>query len=56
MKFMSKVWATTNGFSEDKRKRRRQHRKSAKQLLQEGGSICTSVAIWHLYQARYWKR
>ena len=41
------------GFSHDRRKRRRQHRKAAKVLLSYGSSIFNGVAAWHLYQARH---
>lgn len=49
------------GFSADKRKRRRQHRTAAKQLLTNGGffnrfsapgSTFWQVAQWHKAQAR----
>lgn len=40
------------GYSFDKRKRRRQHRRNAKDLSNQG-SIFASVARWNLYQARY---
>lgn len=50
------------GFSADKRRRRNQHRRAAKQLLKSGGffnglsargSTFHAVAMWHLAQARY---
>jgi hypothetical protein len=37
----------------DKRRRRRQHRRAAKQLRELGGGTCESVARWHLANARY---
>lgn len=48
-------------FSSDKRKRRRQHRVAAREMLAGGsllnatsrpGSTLHSVAMWHLSQAR----
>lgn len=53
--------ASQLGFSSDKRKRRRQHRKAADHLLREGGffndmsargSTLNQIAAWHLAQAR----
>lgn len=50
------------GYSNDKRKRRNQHRTNAKKLLKSGGffnnysavgSSFWYVAQWHLSQARY---
>jgi hypothetical protein len=52
-------------FSTDKRKRRRQHRRAAKRLIENGtllnaratsGTVPYSVAWWHLQQARYLER
>jgi len=49
------------GFSSDKRKRRRQHRRQADNLLKSGGffnglsspgSTLFSIARWHKQQAR----
>lgn len=42
------------GYSDDRRKRRNQHRTAAKQLLHNaGGGTFRSVAHWHLMQARW---
>lgn len=49
-------------FSSDKRKRRRQHRRAARRLIEMGtllnaralpGMTPHAVARWHLQQARY---
>lgn len=57
--------ATAMGYSGDKRKRRRAHRRAARQLIDGGtlfnakapcGSGPHAVAMWHLFQARYWGR
>lgn len=62
MRVMSPTEAITQGFSSDKRRRRRQHRLAARDLLRGGGffngfsargSTMHSVALWHLFQARY---
>jgi hypothetical protein len=54
--------AISMGFSPDRRKRKRQHRKSARFLLTNGGffnsysapgSTFFEVAAWHLKQARF---
>ena len=56
---------TQAGFSPDKRRRRRQHRKAARALIAGGtlfngsappGSIPWCAAQWHLLMARRWKR
>lgn len=58
---LSTARALKMGYSADKRKRRRQHRQAAQQLLGAGtllnaraprGSIPGTVAAWHLAQAR----
>lgn len=57
--------ASALGYSDDKRRRRRQHRRNARDLLEGGvlfyakapvGSTPHTIAMWHLYQARYWGR
>lgn len=53
VKLMSYESALAYGYSADKRKRRNQHRQSAKELKQHGGGTCANVAKWHLMQARY---
>lgn len=62
MRAISKERAISMGYSADRRKRRRQHRKNAKRLLENGGllngfsavgSSFWYVAQWHLQQARY---
>lgn len=45
--------AVSMGFALDNRKRRRQHRQAARQLLEHGGQIFRAVAQWHLHQARW---
>lgn len=51
---MSKAKAVSMGYSADKRKRRRQHRKNARFLgTNGGGSIFGSVVRWHRTQARW---
>jgi hypothetical protein len=61
MRAMSRDQAVGMGFSSDNRKRRRQHRRAAKRLLDNGGllngfsdvgSSFWQVAQWHLQQAR----
>lgn len=61
MKAMAKELAVKMGYSADRRKRKRQHRKAARKLLRGGtlfhsvapvGSIPWCVAKWHLEQAR----
>jgi hypothetical protein len=61
MKAMSREQAVSMGFSPDNRKRRRAHRRAAKNLLSQGGffngysargSTFRQVALWHLEQAR----
>jgi len=61
MALLNKRRAIEMGYSGDKRKRRRQHRLAAKQLLTSGGifnnfsargSTFHCVAMWHLEQAR----
>lgn len=58
---LNKTRAQKMGYSADKRKRRRQHRQAARELMVGGtllngraprGSIPGSVAAWHLAQAR----
>lgn len=58
---LNKQRAAQMGFSADKRKRRRQHRQAAKNLLNNGGffngysslgSTFWQVAQWHKAQAR----
>lgn len=60
-KLLSDQKAVEMGYSLDKRKRKNQHRKAAKQLLLEMGffargrdrrTTMNSVAGWHLAQAR----
>ncbi len=62
MKLMKEAQAVKMGFHLDKRKRRRQHRRAARQLIGAGtllnakaprGSTLYVVAQWHLFQARY---
>jgi hypothetical protein len=62
MRILKAAQAEQMGFSLDKRKRRRQHRLAAKNLLTNGGvfngasargSTFHGVALWHLDQARY---
>jgi len=62
MKTMNKSLAVKIGFSVDKRKRRNQHRKAARKILNSGGFFNSysargttfgEVAVWHLSQARY---
>lgn len=57
--------AVRYGFSPDKRKRRRQHRRMARSLLGSGGvfnncsargSTFYEVSRWHLWCARVWGR
>jgi hypothetical protein len=59
---MKQKRAVDMGFSPDRRKRRRQHRKAARELIKEGtlfnaksprGSVPWAVAQWHLAQARH---
>lgn len=59
---LSKKNALEMGYSSDIRKRRRQHRKNARNLLNNGGffngysapgSTFWMVAQWNLMQARY---
>ena len=61
MKAMNRIRAMKMGFSPDRRKRKRQHRKAAKRLIGGGtflnstaprGSTPWMVAQWHLAQAR----
>lgn len=61
MALLNKTRAAQMGFSADKRKRRRQHRQAAKNLLTNGGffnglsgpdSTFWQVAQWHKAQAR----
>lgn len=65
MKVLSDAQALKMGFAADKRKRRRQHRSAARDLLRSGGffngmsAVGTSfwsIAQWHLGQARRLKR
>lgn len=58
---LNKKRAAEMGYSPDKRKRRRQHRRNARALLKGGGffngfsaygSRFHAVAMWHLAQAR----
>jgi hypothetical protein len=62
MKVLSDQLAVSMGYSPDKRKRRREHRNAAKELMASGtllnprtsrNTILGSVAWWHLQQARY---
>lgn len=62
---MTKARGEKMGYSTDKRRRRRQHRQAARELINGGtflnaraprGSTPNSVARWHLFQARYFKR
>ena len=63
MKVMSNDQALKMGYSADKRKRRRQHRQNARDVLGQGGvfvgippqrgSTLYAVAQWNLYQARW---
>lgn len=61
MAAMNERVAAEHGFSSDIRKRRRQHRRAARNLLKQGGvfnsysargSTFGQVAAWHLEQAR----
>lgn len=61
MKALSTERAVSMGYSSDRRKRKRQHRKAARALLRSGGffnglsapgSSFHAVAQWHLAQAR----
>jgi hypothetical protein len=61
MKLLSLERALKMGYSGDPRKRRRQHRVSARHLLRQGGffnafsargSTFGDIAHWHLAQAR----
>lgn len=61
-KVLSKERAINMGYSEDKRKRRREHRQNARTLIKGGtlfnhhaprGSTPNAVAQWHLFQARW---
>lgn len=66
MKVLPQERARDMGYSDDKRKRRRQHRKNARNLMGAGtflnprrapiGSIPYEVAQWNLFQARYYGR
>lgn len=65
MRVLSDAKALKMGFSADKRKRRRQHRSAARDLLRSGGffnrmsargTTFGSIAQWHLGQARSLKR
>jgi hypothetical protein len=65
MRVLSDAQALKMGFSADKRKRRRQHRSAARDLLRSGGffnrqsvpgTTFWSVAQWHRGQARSLKR
>ena len=49
---MSLKKAASMGYSRDKRKRRRQHRKAANTLGKLGGGIAQSMTWWHKQQAR----
>ena len=62
MKVLRTARAVEMGFSPDRRKRRRQHRQAARQLIGAGtllnakaprGSNPWVAAQWHLFQARY---
>lgn len=58
-RLMPESTATAYGYSSDKRRRRREHRRNAKSLRGEnkrGGQMLEDVARWHLFQARYWGR
>ena len=59
---LSKECAVKLGYSSDRRKRRRQHRLAAKNLLRNGGffnyhsargTTFYEVVMWHLFQSRY---
>ena len=61
MKILKTKHALEMGFSQDRRKRRSEHRTAAKNLINGGtlfnskappGSIPWVVAQWHLFQAR----
>lgn len=62
MKILTMIEAMRMGYSADKRRRRRQHRRNARYLMAAGtfmnpghsprGSIPQGVAAWHLAQAR----
>lgn len=58
---LTRKQAVANGFSPDNKKRRKQHRRAAKNLFHQGGffngysargSSMGQVALWHLAQAR----
>lgn len=60
-RLLSRNKAQSMGYSTDNRKRKRQHRRQARQLLTSGGFFNGScmrgttfhaVAMWHLAQAR----
>jgi hypothetical protein len=62
MRVLPVAQALKMGYSADKRKRRREHRRAARMLIASGtifnaraprGSIPHSVAAWHLFQARW---
>lgn len=56
MKVLKRAEAMRMGYFADDRKRRRQHRKSAKQLRQicdVARVVSVGVLRWHLHQARY---
>lgn len=64
-RLLGKDRAAALGYSADKRRRRREHRRNARDLLEGGvlfyakapvGSTPHTIAMWHLYQARYWGR
>ena len=62
MRVLTTAQALRMGFSADRRRRKRQHRRAARALMQGGtllnpragrGTIPGDVARWHLEQARY---
>lgn len=53
---------TKYGFSTDKRKRRKEHRRTAREIIGHNvgvfgpSSSFAAIAVWHLYNARYFGR
>jgi hypothetical protein len=53
-KVMTKAQALSMCYSSDKRKRRREHRRNARELRKfGGGGTIAAVISWHLYQAQW---
>lgn len=51
-KLLTLAQAQRMNYSRDRRKRRREHRRTAKSLKAQGGSTFRAVAHWHEWQAR----